>query len=84
MYCISITELTVFISVGSISLPWSPKRPFYFFTLRFLYYLMLLYLGLSYNVFLLLLFLNAAITFSIQIKMDTAETSCHCTEAKRH
>lgn len=44
---------------------------------------MLLYLGLSYNVFIITFF-NAAITFSIQIKMATAETSCHRTEAKRH
>lgn len=83
MYCISITELTVFISVGSISLPWSPKRPFYFLTLRFLYYLMLLYLGLPYNVFIITFF-NAAITLRIQIKMATAETSCHGIDAKRH
>lgn len=34
--------------------------------------------------FFIITFFNAAITFSIQIKMDTAETSCHCTEAKRH
>lgn len=75
-------------------------RGFYFFALvsklailfsyvKFFFkdYLMLLYLGLSYNVFILFLLMLQGhhlgyITFSIQIKMDMAEPFCCCTEAK--
>lgn len=88
MYCISITELTVFIFVGSISLPWSPNWPFYFLTLSF--FLRLFDVALSglilqcfYFIFLMLQGHHLGyITFNIQIKMDMAEPFCCCTEAK--